>query len=93
MGKTPDALAGPPDWAREPLQRFANIDETTDGFTELRVHGVSGPPPDRVLDYPAAVVTLVQGTPRRDSGDGGASAGNWKTFRTRTGSRHSAGAA
>jgi len=72
MGETPEALVGPPDWAREPLQRFAYIDETTDGFTELRVHGVSGPPPEHVLDYPAPMVTLVQGN---------ATSGYWRRWR------------
>jgi hypothetical protein len=34
-------MVGPPDWAREPLQRFAYIDETARGFTELRVGGLT----------------------------------------------------
>jgi len=72
MGETISDAVGPPDWTLEPLQRFAYIDETTDGFTELRVHGVSGPPPDQVLDYPAAAVSLIQGN---------ATSGFWRRWR------------
>jgi len=62
MGETPQALTDP-DWENQPLSPFAYMDNTTDGFTELRVHGVSGPPPERVLDYPAPMVDLVRGNP------------------------------
>jgi len=72
MGKTTGYPVGRPDWEGEPLQRFAYVDETTDGFTELRVHGVSGPPPESILDYPAAVVTLVHGN---------ATSGFWRRWR------------
>jgi hypothetical protein len=72
MGGKPEAWAYPPDWARQPLQPFADVDATTDGFTELRVHGVSGPPPDSVLDYPADMVTLAQGN---------ATSGFWRRWR------------
>jgi hypothetical protein len=72
MGETPENLAGPPDWACAPLQRFAYVDETINGFTELRVHGVSGPPPASVLDYPADAVTLVRGN---------ATSGFWRRWR------------
>jgi len=46
-----------------PLDRFANVDDSLRGFTELRVHGVSGPLPGSVLEYPEPVVTLVKGNP------------------------------
>jgi hypothetical protein len=72
MGGKSEAWVGTPDWAREPLEPFAYVDETVDGFTELRVHGVSGPPPDRVLDYPAEMVTLVRGN---------ATSGFWRRWR------------
>jgi hypothetical protein len=39
----------------------ANVDTTVGGVTELRIHGVSGTPPGRVLDYPH---------PERVKGDG-----------------------
>jgi Protein of unknown function (DUF1214) len=71
MGETPQALTGP-DWEGQQLARYAYIDNTTDGFTELRVHGVSGPPPDRVLDYPAPMVDLVRGN---------ATSGFWRRWR------------
>jgi hypothetical protein len=62
----------PPDWEHDPLQRFANIDNTTAGFTELRTHGVSGPPPEDVLQYPAGAVTIVEGN---------ADSGFWRRWR------------
>lgn len=55
-----------PDWRTRPLDRFANIDNSTAGFTELRCHGVSGPLPGQVLQFPEQVVSLVDGNP--DSG-------------------------
>src|SRR5580658_2766982 len=70
-GRT-DVQPEPADWERAPLQPFAHVDDTTDGFTELRVHGVSGPPPQHVLDYPAEMVTLVQGN---------AESGFWRRWR------------
>ncbi len=50
-----------PDWTESPLDPFANVDPTNGGFTELRVHGVSGPPPHDVLKFPAGMVTRVKG--------------------------------
>lgn len=50
-------------WWAKPLDRFANVEESLRGFTELRIHGVSGPLPGSVLEYPGPVVTLVKGNP------------------------------
>jgi hypothetical protein len=58
--------ASPPPWWDEPLNRFANVDDTVRGFTELRCHGVSGPLPGSVLQFPEEMVTQVTGNP--DSG-------------------------
>jgi len=62
----------PADWEHDPLDRFANVDNTTSGFTELRTHGVSGPPPSSLLQFPREVVTLVQGN---------ADSGFWRRWR------------
>jgi hypothetical protein len=59
-------------WQSAPLDGFADVDVTTRGFTELRVHGVSSPPPESVLEFPAALVTLV---------DGNADSGFWRRWR------------
>jgi hypothetical protein len=68
--------AGPPGhrlpWWEEPLNRFANVDDTVDGFTELRCHGVSGPLPGSVLQFPEDMVTQVRGN---------ADAGFWRRWR------------
>jgi hypothetical protein len=64
-------LPGGPWWSG-PLDRFAHVDDTTDGFTELRVHGVSGPLPGSVLEFPEPVVTLVNGN---------ADSGFWRRWR------------
>jgi hypothetical protein len=63
---------GPATWDHGPLERFANVDNTTTGFTELRTHGVSGPPASSVLQYPIEVVTLVEGN---------ADSGFWRRWR------------
>jgi len=60
------------DWESAPLDAFADVDWSTRGFTELRVHGVSGPPPGNVLEFPAALVTMV---------DGNADSGFWRRWR------------
>lgn len=60
------------DWEHDPLDRFANVDNTTAGFTELRIHGVSGPQPSSVLEYPLESVTLVKGN---------ADSGFWRRWR------------
>ena len=59
MGETPEAMVGPPDWAREPLQRFAYIDETAGGFTELRVSFMGWPDLPRGTAGPVAAFTSV----------------------------------
>ncbi len=41
--------------------RPEELDDTLHGSTELRVHGVSGTPPDTVLDHPAALVRQLGG--------------------------------
>lgn len=41
--------------------RPEEFDDTLHGSTELRVHGVSGTPPDTVLDHPAALVRQLGG--------------------------------
>ena len=38
------------------------LDETVHGVTELRVHGVSGTPPEQMLDQPAELIKRVAGT-------------------------------
>ena len=40
------------------------LDTTVHGVTELRVHGVSGTPPEETLDMPAALVRRVDGDSR-----------------------------
>ena len=37
------------------------LDETVHGVTELRVHGVSGTPPEQMLDQPADLIKRVGG--------------------------------
>jgi hypothetical protein len=59
-------------WWAEPLDRFANLDDSLHGFTELRVYGVSGPLPGSVLQFPEPVVTLVNGN---------ADSGFWRRWR------------
>ena len=47
------------------------LDSTTSGHTELRVHGVSGTPADQMLDHPAELVKQVAG---------GSKAGFWRRW-------------
>jgi hypothetical protein len=60
------------DWESDPLDTYADVDTSKRGFTELRVHGVSGPPPENVLQIPAALVTMI---------DGNADSGFWRRWR------------
>jgi hypothetical protein len=71
-GNAPAVDVPPPPWWNEPLDRFANVDETVSGFTELRCHGVSGPLPGGVLQFPEEMVTQVTGN---------ADSGFWRRWR------------
>lgn len=70
-GEHMSSCAGPP-WWEEPLNRFANVDDTIRGFTELRCHGVSGPLPGSVLQFPEEMVAQVAGN---------ADSGFWRRWR------------
>jgi len=70
------AGAAPPDglprWWEEPLSPFANVDNSIHGFTEMRCHGVSGPLPGSVLQFPEQMVAQVTGN---------ADSGFWRRWR------------
>jgi hypothetical protein len=55
------ADAAVPAWQDLPLDPSAHVEYSLRGFTELRCHGVSGPLPGSVLQFPEEMVTKVNG--------------------------------